>query len=109
MPFPSTSLVAPLFANLLRGHGMLLTLMGAGLVGLTAAFIALSRMKWGQSKPLVKCVLLAVYAHVLFLGFAYGTKMVFDTPTRGRGGDSFIRMNIFNGGEPAPSVAANDN
>lgn len=51
-------------------------LLLAGAAAFTAvALIALSRTKWGRAKPLVKCVVFSVVAHVWLLMYAYGTKL----------------------------------
>jgi hypothetical protein len=86
-----------LLAAWLSGATLTKVTLVLGLIGLTVAFVLLSRTRWGQTGPMVKCVALAVYAHVLFLGFAYGTKMVFETPLRGRG-DSILKLNLLDGG-----------
>ena len=49
-------------------------------LGVVAALIAVllsiaSRSKWGQNKPLTKCIALAVLAHVWLLMYAYGTRV----------------------------------
>ena len=49
-------------------------------LGIVAALIAIvlsvaSRSKWGQNKPLTKCIALAVLAHVWLLMYAYGTRI----------------------------------
>ena len=41
-----------------------------GLIVLTVALLILIRTRWGQSRPLRKCALLSVWAHVLMAGFA---------------------------------------
>lgn len=51
-------------------------LLLAGAAAFTAvALVALSRTKWGRAKPLVKCVVISVVAHVWLLMYAYGTKL----------------------------------
>jgi len=60
-----------------RGLGLLLWL---GLAALTIALIILSRTRWGQVKPLSKCVALSLFAHVLFVGYAWGTRLIFEPP-----------------------------
>lgn len=51
-------------------------LLLAGACALTAlALFALSRTQWGRAKPLVKCVVFSVVAHVWLLMYAYGTKL----------------------------------
>jgi hypothetical protein len=55
----------------------------SGLVGLTLALLVLVLTRWGQSRPLRKCVGLSVFAHLLFLVYAYGTNLFFDIPPGG--------------------------
>lgn len=51
-----------------------------GLAGLTLALLILARTRWGQAKPLGKCVALSIFAHILLGGYAYGTKLIFTVP-----------------------------
>ena len=39
-----------------------------GLAVLTLALLILTRTRWGQAKPLGKCVALSIFAHVLLGG-----------------------------------------
>ncbi len=55
-------------------------LLWSGLVVLAIALLVLMRTGWGQARPLSKCVALSVFAHVLLVGYAYGTKLIFDPP-----------------------------
>ncbi len=60
-------------------------------LGVVAAIIAVvlflaGRTKWGQNKPLTKCIALAVLAHVWLLMYAYGTRV--KQPGFGQGGGS---------------------
>jgi len=50
-----------------------------GLAIVTIALLILMRTRWGQARPLSKCVALSVFAHVLLMAYAYGT--IFDTDT----------------------------
>jgi hypothetical protein len=59
-------------------------MLWTGLAVLTVALVLLLRTRWGQTKPLSKCVALSVFAHILFLAYASGTKLVFDHPGGGR-------------------------
>ncbi len=47
-----------------------------GVAILTVALLILMRTRWGQAQPLSKCVVLSVFAHVLLLLFAYGTRLL---------------------------------
>ncbi|MGI9519747.1 MAG: prenyltransferase/squalene oxidase repeat-containing protein [Pirellulaceae bacterium] len=52
-----------------------------GFAVLTFVLVVLMVTRWGQVKPLWKCVVLSVFAHVLFGCYAYGTKLIFTAPT----------------------------
>ena len=47
-----------------------------GLMILTVALLVLSWTRWGQAKPLTKCLVLSVFAHILLMVYAYGTRML---------------------------------
>ncbi len=51
-----------------------------GLALLSIALLLVGRTRWGQAKPLSKCVALSLFAHILFMGYAYGTRMAFAPP-----------------------------
>ncbi|MCA9177860.1 MAG: terpene cyclase/mutase family protein [Planctomycetales bacterium] len=51
-----------------------------GLALLTVTLFILMRTRWGQAKPLSKCVALSILAHVLFGAYAYGTRLFWDMP-----------------------------
>ena len=57
---------------------MLGLILWCGLAMLTVALLVLTRTRWGQAQPLSKCVALSVFAHMLLMGYAYGTKLIFD-------------------------------
>ena len=47
-----------------------------GMVILTIALVVLSWTRLGQAKPLTKCLVLSVFAHLLLMIYAYGTRML---------------------------------
>lgn len=47
-----------------------------GVIVFTLAFFVLSWTKLGSARPLVKCLTLSVFAHILLAVFFYGTKML---------------------------------
>ncbi|MEM7456275.1 MAG: hypothetical protein AAF456_18150, partial [Planctomycetota bacterium] len=53
-------------------------LIGSGL--LAVALLILSLTRWGQARPVWKCVVLSVVAHILLIVYAYGTHLIFETP-----------------------------
>lgn len=67
-------------------------------LGVVAAVIAIvlffaGRSKWGQNKPLTKCIALAVLAHVWLLMYAYGTRV--KQPGFGTGrGNQYVAQTI---------------
>lgn len=48
-----------------------------GLAVFTILTLVLVWTRWGQAKPLWKCLALSVFAHILLGGYAYGTKLFF--------------------------------
>lgn len=50
-----------------------------GLVTLTIALLVLMSTRLGQARPVSKCVALSVFAHILFLAYAYGTQLRFES------------------------------
>jgi hypothetical protein len=64
-------------------------------LGIVFAIIAISLLvaswtRWGQTKPLAKCVGIAVLAHIWLLLYAYGTRIV--SPGFGPGSDGGIHQ-----------------
>jgi hypothetical protein len=64
------------------------------ILGVVFAIIALSLLiaswtRWGQTKPLAKCVGIAVLAHIWLLMYAYGTRIV--SPGFGPGSDGGVQ------------------
>ncbi len=65
------------------------------ILGVVFAIIALSLLiaswtRWGQTKPLAKCVGIAVLAHIWLLMYAYGTRIV--SPGFGPGSDGGVQQ-----------------
>lgn len=50
--------------------------LGVGFAVLAISLLIASRTRWGQAKPLTKCVVLSVMAHVWLLMYAYGTRVI---------------------------------
>lgn len=50
--------------------------LGVAFALLALALLAASRTRWGQSKPLTKCIVLSVLAHVWLLMYAYGVRII---------------------------------
>lgn len=78
-----------------------------GLALITFSLLVLMGTRWGQTKPLSKCIVLSLFAHVLFLGYASGTKLVFDCPNMPR--DEVLRLSLLAPGDevfPDPQEGA---
>jgi hypothetical protein len=58
-----------------------------GLAVLTVSLLVLMRTRFGQARPLSKCVALSVFAHVLLMGYAWGTRLIFEPPPPQAPGD----------------------
>ena len=56
----------------------LLLLIGSGILAISLLVLALTR--WGHSRPVWKCVILSFVAHILLIGYAYGTRLIFEAP-----------------------------
>jgi hypothetical protein len=52
--------------------------LSVGLAVLTVALLILMRTRWGQARPLSKCVVLSVFAHLLLVGYAHMTNLFYD-------------------------------
>lgn len=63
-------------------HMTLPVALWMGLLLLTLLLLVLMSTRWGGVKPIWKCVILSVWAHVLLGGYAYGTKLIFKGPPR---------------------------
>jgi hypothetical protein len=66
-------------------------LIGSGVLAISLLVLALTR--WGQSRPVWKCVMLSFVAHILLIGWAYGTHLIFETPKIAKETDT-LRINL---------------
>jgi hypothetical protein len=56
--------------NFLTSTELFLGVLSAGLAALSATLLVLMWTRWGQSRPLRKCLILSLVAHVLLLGYS---------------------------------------
>ncbi|MCH2182357.1 MAG: terpene cyclase/mutase family protein [Mariniblastus sp.] len=56
----------------------LFLVVGFAVVAFTVMILAMTR--WGQTRPIMKCVILSVAAHILLFGYFYGTNLIFQYP-----------------------------
>lgn len=66
----------------------------AGLALLTISLMVLARTRWGQARPISKCVVLSVFAHVLLFGYAYGTRLILEVPPPGEAEDDVVSLHL---------------
>ena len=76
----------------------LLLLIGSGILAISLLVLALTR--WGHSRPVWKCVILSFVAHILLMGYAYGTRMIFQTPSVAKE-STVLPVNLINETGPA--------
>ena len=80
------------FINLFSSTNLqLLLLVGSGIIAISLLVLALTR--WGHSRPVWKCVVLSFAAHILLMGYAYGTRMMVQPPMVEKQ-DNPMRVNI---------------
>jgi hypothetical protein len=75
MSHPAAILLALSWRDKLESMSWLELLLWFGLAMLTGALLVLMGTRWGQVRPVSKCVVLSVFAHILFLCYAYGTSL----------------------------------
>ncbi|MGY8770698.1 MAG: prenyltransferase/squalene oxidase repeat-containing protein [Pirellulales bacterium] len=55
-------------------------LLWGGLAVITLSILILMQTRWGQAKPMSKCVVLSIFAHLLLIGYAHTTQMFDQQP-----------------------------
>ena len=100
------STAAPVFAYLpgwgFAGLALQLNtvLLAAGLITLSGGLLVLLFTRWGQARPLAKCVALSVFAHLLLLASACGIRMFNEPPGPFR--EEVIRLSMMDIEESLP-------
>jgi len=74
----------------LTSTDFLLLVVWSGMALLTVVLLILMQTRWGRSRPLRKCVVLSLLAHLLFLSYAATVKIV--NNGRGRHEDTKIQI-----------------
>ncbi|MEX2358944.1 MAG: prenyltransferase/squalene oxidase repeat-containing protein [Pirellulaceae bacterium] len=57
-------------------------LLWGGMAAITLMLLILMQTRWGQAKPVSKCVVLSIFAHLLLMSYAHMTQM-FSPPSPG--------------------------
>jgi hypothetical protein len=89
----------------LTSMDVLVAVLWLGLAALTIALLVLMRTRWGQSRPLRKCVMLSFLAHVLLAGYATTVSIVGASPLEAR--EAAVRVAISEGDLDPEADAAN--
>ena len=98
--------IAPLLlAETTLGAKILAGVLWAGLGALTIALLVLMRTRFGQARPLSKCLALSIYAHVLLMTYAYGTKLVIPSPVGDAGNDDVVQLHLVGGVDEYSAVS----
>ncbi len=71
---------------------VLVSVLWLGLACLTVALLVLMRTRWGQSRPLRKCLVLSFLAHVLLAGYATTVHIVASAPLHAK--EPTVRVSI---------------
>ena len=78
-------------------------------VGMVLLFVLSATLVWtrfGQARPITKCVLLSLLAHLLLIIYAYSTHILFGPPGKWYGRDVTIRLIDAADDEEAATVAS---
>lgn len=102
-----SALVQPLL-DLLLSPRVVVGLVWSGVAAITVALVILMRTRWGHEQPLRKCVILSLFAHLLFIAYATTVHIVRSHPGgHGRGHGTAIRITDLVGYDTvdAPGIA----
>src|SRR5438876_7211374 len=99
---PMSPLLAAVFAS-----RPLAIILGLGFLTLFVLVAVLVWTRFGQARPLSKCVILSLLAHLLLLIYAYSTHILYGPPGRWTGQIVHVRLrDAADDVEAAPAVAA---
>ncbi|MGE0760036.1 MAG: hypothetical protein AB7O38_23690, partial [Pirellulaceae bacterium] len=87
-------LLAASWSDKLAAMSWLELALWVGLAALTLALLILMGTRWGHVRPVSKCVVLSVFAHLLFLCYAYGTRL--NVSGGHLAGDLSVRVSFLN-------------
>ena len=94
--------------SLLAGVDLVIWLLGLGLAAFTIALVVLIWTRWGQYRPVQKCLVLSLSAHLLLAGYATTVKIVGMNPSQP---DTTLQISLIDGpggsaGDDVPSPPA---
>ncbi len=79
-----------------------------GLAVITVTLLVMMRTRWGQSKPLRKCVFLSLLAHLLMAIYSTTVHIVADTITQGEQEPPAIHVSVIDPGDIETEQQADD-
>ena len=79
----------------------LFLLLGSLVLAISLLLLTMTRL--GHARPITKCIVLSIIAHILLLGYAYGTKLIFQTPAIAKK-ENPIQVNLIDYQPPAESA-----
>ena len=77
-------------------------MLWSGLAALTIALLIVTRTRWGQTRPLSKCVVLSVFSHLLLTGYAYKTQLFSLVPFQAA--ENSIRVTLVSNDSERPLI-----
>ena len=80
--------------SLLAGVDLVVWLLGLGMAAFTIALVVLIWTRWGQYRPVQKCLVLSLAAHLLLAGYATTVKIVGMNPSRQ---DGTVQISLIDG------------
>lgn len=84
----------------------LFLLLGSLVLAISLLLLTMTRL--GHARPITKCIVLSIIAHILLLGYAYGTKLIFQAPAVTKK-ENPIKVNLIDFERPIePTVSPED-
>lgn len=80
------------FLAAITAHRPLNLVLGIGLAGIFVLLTVLVWTRWGQARPIAKCVVLSLLAHLLLLIYGYSTHILAGPPGRWTGQTVTVRL-----------------
>lgn len=91
------------FVRQITGANVAVAGLWLGLAVITVMLLVLMRSRWGQARPLRKCVVLSLLAHLLLAAYATTVQVVFSSSTRAP--EAVVRVSIADDLTIPPEVA----
>src|SRR5205809_4641619 len=76
----------------ITAHRPVNIVLGVGLASIFVLLTVLVWTRWGQARPIAKCVILSLLAHVLLVIYGYSTHMLAGPPGKWNGAAVTVRI-----------------